>query len=213
MSFLIYGGKMRKKKEPFWKKIKNFEFQKWHIAVVVIIALLIRFWGEDTITMLQKKVPVVTDTEFSSTELNNYITTKQQYIADRIAIDPVLSESSYLEEKLDRNIHEWFLVRQWRPKRFFYVEKRIKFILTCLHHQQQNLNEADRLEMLANALLKKSFGENVLENKSQEAADLNKKANDLRFYLEKEIREAGISTNEEQAVRDYQDTLEALIER
>ena len=213
MSFPIYGGKMKRRKKAFWERLKEFEFKKWYIAIFVIIAVAFRFWGEDTITMLQKKVPIVTDTEFSEEELTRYITTKQQYLSDQINIDPILAESYYLEDKLDKNIHEWFLVRGWRPKRFFYVENRIKTILSCLHNQERTLEEANRLDRKAAYLLRTSSEGGAVVDKSSEAASLNKKADDLRFYLKQEIRIAGISPQEEDIVRDFQSILEPLIER
>ena len=73
--------------------------------------------------------------------------------------------------------------------------------------------ETNRLDKKAAYLLKTSTEQGSLVDKSNEAATLNKKADNLRFYLKQEIRIAGISPEEENYVRDFQSILEPLMER
>ena len=62
--FLTYDGNMKKKKkESLWQRIKKIEFRTSYVVVAVILAVVLRYWGENTITMLQKEVPVITNTE------------------------------------------------------------------------------------------------------------------------------------------------------
>ena len=49
----------------FLKRLKNLEIKKSYVVLAVIIALIIRFWGESTVTMLQREVPIINTTEIS----------------------------------------------------------------------------------------------------------------------------------------------------
>ena len=203
---------MKRNKEPFWKHLKDFEFKTWYIAIIVVVAVLIRFWGENSITMLQKKIPIITSTEISDLEVIHYITTKQQYLDDNINITSDLRGNPNLEDILDKEIHEWFLVREWRPKRFFYVENRLSLILSCLHNQELMLNKADRLDREA-AILLKSSADNITNKASGNAAKFHQEANNIRFYIDKELRQAGISLREENTVRTFQNNLAPLLDK
>ncbi len=45
------------------QRLKRIELKKSYIVILVILAVVVRFWGESSITMLQKEVPEVTATE------------------------------------------------------------------------------------------------------------------------------------------------------
>lgn len=205
--------KRQKQTSPFWVKVKNLEVKKRYVFLLVALALLFRFWGENTITMLQRKVPEVTATEISSLEINQYIQTKQQYLSEHITISQDLIKSSDFENKLDKDIHEWFLVRNWRPKRFFYVENRIKLIVSCIQKQEEQLSKADELEEEAQHIVKTTghFNDPSLNN-SVKASNLIKEARDIRYYIKREIRQKGISIMEERNVRKLLSYLVPLVE-
>lgn len=212
MLFLIYGGRMKKKKkETLLEKIKKIEFRVSYLVIAVILAVVLRYWGENTVTLLQKKVPIVTDTEISKDELEKYIQTKQQYLDENITISPYIIESENFEEVLNDNIHEWFLVRNWRPGRFFYVDDRVKQIVSLLDEQIRNLDEARRLEEQANSL-NKIFYE-ISPEQAEKAAYFSKQAEVIRYYLNRNIRNAGISKKEENLVKEDLDILEAITKR
>lgn len=206
--------KRREDQSPIWIKIKNLGLKKRYVVLLVVLALLFRFWGESRITMLQKQVPINTATEISLGEVYNYIKTKPQYVAENITIAPDLINNDNFEKTLNEDIHEWFLVREWRPTRFFYVEDRIKLIISCIQNQNAQLDEADRLEEEAQYLIKTTghFSDPSF-NKSPQAANMIKRARDLRYYIKKEIRQKGISVMEEKNIRNNLDDLLPLIEK
>ena len=192
-----------------WQKLKRIELKKSYIVILVVLAVVVRFWGENSITMLQKEVPEVTATELSADEINRYAQTKQEYFNEQIHVAPEVLISRDMESYLDKSTHEWFLVRGWRPKRFFYAEERIKQILQYLHNREQKLDEADRLELQARQMMQDSgLGEN-----DATAAEFMKQAQDIRYYIDREIRFAGVTEEEERAVADNQELLEQLSEQ
>ena len=201
----------KKKKESLWQRIKKIEFRASYVVIAVVLAVVLRYWGENTITMLQKEVPIITSTEISKDELTKYIQTKQQYLAENIQVSPYLIESDEFEEILDKDIHEWFLVRKWRPTRFFYVDDRVKQIVSLINEQIRKLDEARRLEEQAGYFSKISNLPN--SDHAEKAAYFSKEAEEIRYYLNKNIRNAGISQKEENAVRAQLDILETLTER
>ena len=113
MLSLIYGGNMN-----FLQKLKNIEIKKRYVVLIVFLAVIVRFWGENSITMLQKDVPLVTSTEISVQEVTHYLQTKQQVLDDNISVSQDVLTSKDLENNLDRETHDWFLLHGWRPKRF-----------------------------------------------------------------------------------------------
>ena len=201
----------KKKKESLWQRIKKIEFRTSYVVIAVVLAVVLRYWGENTITMLQKEVPVITSTEISKDELAKYIQTKQQYLAENIQVSPYVIESDEFEDILDKDIHEWFLVRKWRPTRFFYVDDRVKQIVSLINEQIRKLDEAERLEEQARYLMKTSNSLN--SDNAEKAAYFSKEAEEVRYYLNKNIRNAGISKKEENAVRAQLEILETLTER
>lgn len=207
---------MKKKKltltEQILEKLKNFELKKSYVVIAVILAVTARYWGENTVTLLQKEVPVVTTTQISPDELHFYIQTKQQYLNENINIDLVIVEHYDFENIMDQKIHEWFLVRNWRPSRFFYVENRIKKIVSLINEQNRKLKEAEKLDEQAAHFAKMStMFDPETNNHAEQAATLSKKAELIRYHIDKNIRNAGISKKEEQAVRDNFETIENLI--
>lgn len=207
---------MKKKKltfkEKLIEKLKNFELKKSYVVIAVILAVTARYWGENTITLLQREVPIVTTTQISSDELNLYMQTKQQYLNENININPAIVEHYDFENVMDQKIHEWFLVRNWRPTRFFYVENRIKKIVSLINEQNRKLKEAEQLDKQATHFAKLSTMFNPeTNNHGEQAATFSKQAELIRYHLEKNIRNAGISRKEEQLVRDNFETIENLV--
>jgi len=201
--------------KPSWDDIKqNKEIKIRYIVIAVIIAVVIRFWGESSITMLQEDIPVVTDTEISREEINRFIKTEQECINENIIIDENLLADNAFEDKLDPDVHEWFLVRGWRPKRFLYVKQRIHSILEHIYTRQKKLAEAEHYEKLAHqAELATSLQEADFESEYTVVADLRKKAHNIRYYINREIRHAGITQSEDDAVSENIATIETLLER
>ncbi len=195
----------------FLKRFKNLEIKKSYVVLVVIIALIIRFWGESTVTMLQREVPIIDTTEISQEEIERYIQTKQQYFDDGISIDPSIIVSRDLESYLDKDVHEWFLLRGWRPKRFFYVEERIKEIVDYIHNRNEKILEANELEEQATISART---ENQRRFKAGlTVAQLRKQANNIKYNINREIRHAGITEDEDNMVTRHLSTIETLLER
>lgn len=195
----------------FLKRLKNLEIKKSYVVLAVIIALIIRFWGESTVTMLQREVPIINTTEISQEEIERYIQTKQQYFDDGISIDPNIIVSRDLESYLDNDVHEWFLLRGWRPKRFFYVEERIRKIVDFIHNRNARILEANELEERATISART---ENQRRFKAGlTVAQLRKQANTIKYNLNREIRHAGINEDEDNAVTRNLSTIETLLER
>ena len=194
----------------FLKKFKYTEIKIRYIVLVVLAAVILRYWGENSITMLQKEVPIVTSTELSMDEIAHYVQTKQAYVDENISVSQDIIVSRDLESYLDTETHEWFLLRGWRPVRFFYVEERIQKILNHIHKQQEKLQEAKQLEDQAEyeARMQSSAVQDTQLNKK--IAAMKRKAKSIRYYIAKDIRQAGISTQEEQGVRTYLPELEEL---
>lgn len=195
--------------KSFWqKKFRNFEFKKSYIVVAVVLAVIIRFWGESSVTMLEKDVPMVTTTEISVDEITRYMQTKQDFLNENISVAQDIVVSRDLENYLDKETHEWFLLRGWRPKRFFYVEERLRLIIYHIHNRQKKLDEAERLEIQALQMM--SAQDDTDSVVSDSAADFKKKAEDIRYYINREIRYAGITETEDSAVENDLQLLEQL---
>lgn len=196
------------------KKLKNLEIKKRYVVLVVLLAAVVRFWGESSITMLQKEVPIVHDPKLSEQEIDHYIQTKQQYLDENIQISQDVLISRDLEDYLDKETHEWFLLQGWRPNRFFYVEDRIKLILVHIQRRDEKLGEADRLDTQAEQFLAISNAAGELNSEeTRNAAELKKQAQDIRYRINKEIRHAGISAAEDRAVQNNISTLQYLTEQ
>ncbi len=196
--------------DKFLKKLKRTEINKWYIVLVVVLAVVFRFWGENSITMLQKDVPLVTDTEISQAEFENYLKTKPMYLADKVNVRSELIYRTDFEDLLDKDTHEWFLVRGWRPARFFYVDGRIKEILSLVREQEAKIGEAERMEAQANELLR--FKKENTQAKF-EAAEFKKQAKNIRYYINRDIRNAGITENEEYLVKTNRYLLEDFADK
>ena len=196
--------------DKFLKKLKRTEINKWYVVLAVVLAVVFRFWGESSITMLQKEVPLVTDTEISPAEFESYLKTKPMYLADKINVRSELIFRSDFEDLLDKDSHEWFLVRGWRPARFFYVDRRIKEILSLVREQEERIGEADRLEAQATEILK--FKDDNPQAKF-EAAEFKKQAKSIRYYINRDIRNAGITENEETLVKTNRYLLENFADK
>ena len=206
--FQIYGGNMD---FSFLKKFKNLEIKKSYVIAVIFIALVIRFWGVNSVTLLQKEIPIVDTKEISVEEINHYIQTKPQYLEDNINVDVSIIVSRDLEAYLDKKTHEWFLLRGWHPKRFFYVEERLKLIVSLINDRKAKLYEAQKLEKQADLQ-----AENVLNGNyggGLTTAELRKRAQDIRYYINREIRYAGITEEEDGEVMRHFQTIESLLER
>jgi len=199
-------------KVSFWQKIRDIEFKKRYVVIAVIIAVIIRFWGESSVTLLQKEVPLITNTQISAEEILSYIQTKQELIAENMVIEEEVLAASEPEKFLNKNIHKWFLIRNWHPNRFFYVEQRLKLILQYIYERQNKLDEADRLEEISKQLLISTPPNTDIINSSvAAAAEAEKQAQDIRYYIDKEIRSAGISPTEDDTVIENLAVIEELL--
>lgn len=199
-------------KVSFWQKIRDIEFKKRYVVIAVIVAVIIRFWGESSVTLLQKEVPLITNTQISAEEILNYIQTKQELISENIVIEEEVLAATEPEKLLSNDIHKWFLIRNWRPNRFFYVEQRLKLILKYIYERQNKLDEADRLEEISKQLLISTPPNTDATNSSTAAAaEAEKQAQNIRYYIDKEIRSAGISPIEDDMVIENLAVIEELL--
>lgn len=194
----------------FLKKFKYREIKIRYVVLIVVAAVVFRYWGENSITMLQKEVPVVTTTELSSDEIARYVQTKQAYIAENINVSQDIIVSRDLESYLDKETHEWFLLRGWRPARFFYVESRVQKILDLIHKQQEKLQEASQMEEQADRELQMHAIDVKDPQSDKHIALLKQKAKSIRYYIDKDIRQAGISIQEEKDIRTYLPEIEEM---
>lgn len=207
MSSPICGGKMK-----LSTKLKYIEIKPIYIVLAVILAVALRFWGENSITMLQKEVPEIKTTEISGAEIYRYIKVKQAYINENFNIDWASSVQDF-EENLDESIHEWFLVHKWRPARFVYVQYRINKILQHIQNREVKLQEADRMDEEAKHLkviLQQNPTNELVE---QQIAKLHSSAEDIRYYRDREIRMAGITQEEENIVLQNRKIIEEIIDQ
>ena len=202
-----------KSKLSWLQKIKNIEFKTSYVVIIVIVAVIIRFWGESSVTMLQKNVPIVTTTELSREEIAHFIQTKQEYLDANITIDPSILVSRDIEVYLPSDVHEWFLLRGWRPNRFFYVERRIANILNYINERKNQLAEADRLDSLSEQMIWANQYQTDGNVENYNAAKLKKKARDIRYYINRDIRRAGITKIEDDTVMSNLDILKSMLEK
>ena len=201
--------------KPSWDDIRQTkEIKIRYIVLAVIVAVVVRFWGESSISLLQEDVPVITDTEISQEEVYHFIKTQQECIDENIIIDEDFTTDNVSEKGLDTETHEWFLVRGWRPKRFLYVKRRIRNILEHIYAREKKLAEADQFEKLAQQYqIVNNIQEITPEAENSTASELIKKAHDIRYYADREIRYAGITALEDETVSDNIAIIEALLER
>ena len=206
MLFLTYGGKMK-----LSTKLKNLEIKPIYVVFAVIAAVIFRFWGESSVTMLQKEVQNADTTEFSEDEFYRYLNVKQAFIQENYHLDWEWALRSDFEETLDKDIHEWFLVRNWHPARFVYVQYRIKDTLKYILQREEKLREADELDRQAIQFEKISKSNPQNEIAEQQAAQLHQRAEEIRYYQDREIRYAGITPKEETVVLQNRQILEQII--
>lgn len=197
----------------FFTKLKYIEIKPIYIVLVVVLAVIIRFWGENSITLLQKDVPEINTTEISKEEIENYITVKELYLSQDFTVDWQWAMRSNLEEVLDKDIHEWFLINKWRPARFVYVQDRIKKILEQIKKREASLLEADRLDQQA-----KQFAQTLKFNPHDSVAEhqiakFRRLAKDIRYYQNRDIRVAGITEEEEKSVLTNRQIIEEILEK
>ena len=193
---------MKNKSTPikdFLNKIKHGEINYFYVVMFVVLAVVIRYWGEDSISMLQKQVPEVTKTDIVTEELDHYLVTRQEYIDQQINVDPGLIESSDFLSQLDKGTHEWFLVRNWRPDRYFYVENRVKKILEYMKKREINLAQAQNMNTQVQQLLATTDAKSPQIR--QKIAELRRQIQDIRYYADREIRQAGVSVQEENLIK------------
>ena len=203
----------KKKTAPWLLKLKNLEIPKIYVVIAVVIAVALRFWGESSITILERDVPVVTEVSVTQDELEHYMQTKSAYNNENFRVNAQDADNDDFEKKLDKETHEWFLLQHWRPKRFFYVENRLKMILDLMHKRDLKRDEANRLEQQSVQLGKMHGGQSSANDPRVLAAELLQKAQNIRYYIDRDIRFAGVSKNEEMIVRDNLGEIKALLDK
>ena len=205
--------KKNKKTAPWILKLKNLEIPKSYVIIVVVLAVIFRFWGESSITVLQKNVPMVTTVAISQNELEHYMQTKTAYLNESFRVNTEDWQSSEFENKLDKETHEWFLLQNWRPQRFFYVENRLKMIIDLMQKRDINLDQAKQFEAQAEQLTKMAVGHGAIQDTKRLAAELRQKAQNIRYYLDRDMRMAGVEKDEDKLVQNYRFDLKQLWEQ
>jgi len=203
----------KKKTSPWLLKLKNLEIPKSYVVIAVVVAVFFRFFGESSITILQRNVPIVTAVAISQDELEHYIQTKAAYLNESFQINAEDYKDSEFENKLDREAHEWFLQQNWRPQRFFYVENRLKMIVDLMQKRDEQKNEARFLEAQAKQLTQMSAEHGAIQDTKQLAAELLQKAQKIKYYIDRDLRMADVEKDEDLLVQEYRVNLTQLWEQ
>lgn len=86
-------------------------------------------------------IPNPTSKEISEQELMAFLPVWSDYMQQNISElgkRPVSLASGAPEDNLSDEAKEWLLRRLWYPKRFFYVEQRLRAILKTIDQQEQS---------------------------------------------------------------------------
>lgn len=127
---------------PKSKNKKKLSFTK-------IIIVLLALWGGIKLydgyqaknTINYALIPNPTSKEISESELKAFLPVWADYMQQNISElgkRPVSLASGAPEDNLSDEAKEWLLRRLWYPKRFFYVEQRLRAILKTLDQQEQS---------------------------------------------------------------------------
>lgn len=161
-----------------FKKLKNIEIKKSYVVAAVILAVVIRFWGESSVTQLERQIPVITSVELVDNEFPSFINLIQEFPNEYAT--PNLKQPDFAEH-LTKDQQEWFLLRGWRIERFIHVRNRIAALLPLISQMEEDLMQAEMFEQQA-AYLREMSASNEDTHLLSQAADLKKKASDLRFF-------------------------------
>ncbi len=160
------------------KKLKNIEIKKSYVIAIVILAVIIRFWGESSVTQLEKQIPIITSVEMVDDEFPSFINLIQDFSNEYTS--PSIKQSDFAAH-LTKDQKEWFLLRGWRIERFIHVRDRITALLPLVTQMEEDIMQAEMFEQQA-AYLKEMASANEDTQLLSQAADLKKKASDLRFF-------------------------------
>ena len=122
---------------------------KKKISFTKIIVVLLLLWGGIKLyNYYQAKnainyaaIPNPTSKEISKPELMAFLPVWSDYMQQNISElgkRPVSLASGAPEDNLSDEAKEWLLRRLWYPKRFFYVEQRLRSILKTIDQQEQS---------------------------------------------------------------------------
>ena len=122
---------------------------KKKISFTKIIIILLALWGGIKLydgyqaknTINYALIPNPTSKEISESELKAFLPVWADYMQQNISElgkRPVSLASGAPEDNLSDEAKEWLLRRLWYPKRFFYVEQRLRAILKTLDQQEQS---------------------------------------------------------------------------
>lgn len=122
---------------------------KKKISLTKIIIVLLLLWvGGEWYNYYKAKnainyalIPNPTSKEISEQELMAFLPVWSDYMQQNISElgkRPVSLASGAPEDNLSDEAKEWLLRRLWYPKRFFYVEQRLRAILKTIDYQEQN---------------------------------------------------------------------------
>ena len=122
---------------------------KKKISFTKIIIVLLALWGGIKLydgyqaknTINYALIPNPTSKEISESELKAFLPVWADYMQQNISElgkRPVSLASGAPEDNLSDEAKEWLLRRLWYPKRFFYVEQRLRAILKTLDQQEQS---------------------------------------------------------------------------
>ena len=122
---------------------------KKKISFTKIIIVLLALWGGIKLydgyqaknTINYALIPNPTSKEISEQELMAFLPVWADYMQQNISElgkRPVSLASGAPEDNLSDEAKEWLLRRLWYPKRFFYVEQRLRAILKTLDQQEQS---------------------------------------------------------------------------
>lgn len=122
---------------------------KKKISFTKIIIILLALWGGIKLydgyqaknAINYALIPNPTSKEISESELQAFLPVWADYMQQNISElgkRPVSLASGAPEDNLSDEAKEWLLRRLWYPKRFFYVEQRLRAILKTLDQQEQS---------------------------------------------------------------------------
>lgn len=122
--------------------------QRKQSIIKIIIIFLFIFGAIKWCTYSKEKnainyaaIPNPTTKEISRQELMAFLPVWSDYMQQNISElekHPVSLASGAPEENLSAEAKEWLLRRLWYPKRFFYVEQRLRAILKTIEYQEQS---------------------------------------------------------------------------
>ncbi len=122
---------------------------KKRISFTKIIIVFLLLWGgvkvynyyEAQNAINYALIPNPTSKEISEQELMAFLPVWSDYMQQNISElgkRPVSLASGAPEDNLSDEAKEWLLRRLWYPKRFFYVEQRLRSILKTIDQQEQS---------------------------------------------------------------------------